>query len=364
VLALGAATNVTFALGRDRHVLVSHHLGDVEHYSAFAALTEALERYEELFAVTPELFVHDLHPDYPTSILAERWRKERGVATLAVQHHHAHVASVMLEHGLEEPVLGVAFDGTGLGTDGTLWGGEFLLADRLGFERVAHLRPVPVPGGDQAVREPWRMALAYLRDAGAPLDALSGVDAGALAAVSQLLERRAFSPPSSSAGRLFDAVSALTGVRRTCRYDGQPAIELEWAALRAPAEPGEYDFDLTRPATSAPWVVDTRPLVFGVAKDVQRGVSAAAIARRFHRTLVALVVRTLEQLRHERRVSRVVLGGGVFANGILLDELSALLPERGFEVHRPRRFPPGDGGLCLGQLAIAAAHAERPEGRA
>ncbi len=364
MLALGAAANVTFALGRERHVFVSHHVGDVEHYSAYAALTDAIDSYQELLAVTPELLVHDLHPDYPTSVLAERLGRERGVATLAVQHHHAHVASVMLEHGLEEPVLGVAFDGTGLGSDGTLWGGEFLLADRLGFERVAHLRPVPVPGGDQAVREPWRMALAYLRDAGAPADALAGTEPNALAAVSRLLERRAFCPVSSSAGRLFDAVSALAGVRRTCRYDGQPAIELEWAALRAPAEQGEYDFDLARAATSAPWVVDTRPLVWGVAKDVGRGVSAAVIARRFHRTLVALVVRTLEQLRHERRVSRVVLGGGVFANGILLDELCALLPERGFEVHRPRRFPPGDGGLCLGQLAIAAAHAERSEGRA
>jgi hydrogenase maturation protein HypF len=359
LLALGGASNVTFALGRERHVFVSHHVGDVEDYAAYHALGDALERYEELFGSAPELVAHDLHPDYPTSALARRWAVERGLATLAVQHHHAHVASVMLEHALEEPVLGVAFDGTGLGSDGTLWGGEFLLADRHGFERVAHLRAVPVPGGDQAVREPWRMALAYARDAGASLSAPASVDHARFSAVSRLLEARAFCPPSSSAGRLFDAVAAIAGVRHTCHYDGQPAIELEWAALRAPEARGVYDFELARASRSAPWVVDTRPLIRDVVRDVERGTSPEDIARRFHRTLVALVIATLERLRDERGVRTVVLGGGVFANGILTDALVAELPERGFEVHRPRRFPPGDGGLCLGQLAVAAAHAER-----
>jgi hydrogenase maturation protein HypF len=359
VLALGAESNLTFALGRGRHVFVSHHLGDMEHYAAYSALLEAEPRFEQLFEVAPALIAHDLHPDYRSSALARRWAEERDVPLVAVQHHHAHIASVMLEHELDGPVLGVAFDGTGLGSDGTIWGGEFLLATRHGFERVAHLRAVGMPGGDRAVLEPWRMAVAYLRDAGLDLGVLGDVGAGPLAAVSKLLEKGAFCPPTSSAGRLFDAVAALTGVRRDCHYDGQPAIELEWVALGATDDGSAYDFELARERPGAPWVLDTRPLVRGVAGDVARGVAPGVVSRRFHRTLAALVTNTLERLRAEHGVARVVLGGGVFGNGVLLDQLLVTLPARGFEPYRPERFPPGDGGLCLGQLAVAAAQAEK-----
>jgi hydrogenase maturation protein HypF len=256
-------------------------------------------------------------------------------------------------------VLGVAFDGTGLGSDGSIWGGEILLADLRRFERVAHLRPVPMPGGERAVLEPWRMALAHLRDAGVPADALSSIEPGKLRAVTQLIDSGAFSPLTSSAGRLFDAVAAIAGVRRECHYDGQPAIELEWAAERAPNDSASYEFALERPTATLPWVIDTRPVVREIAEDVRRGSSASVVARRFHTALAGAVVTTLELLRAEHGLGRVVLGGGVFANGLLLDALSSALPARGFELYRPERYPPGDGGLCLGQLAVAAARTDR-----
>jgi hydrogenase maturation protein HypF len=352
ILALGAQSNATFALGREGHVFVSHHLGDLDHYAAARAYDDAIEHYQALFAIEPALLVHDLHPDYGSTHVALRLAAERGLPRVAVQHHHAHLAACLLEHGLDEPVLGVAFDGTGIGDDGSLWGGEFLLCDRRSFRRVAHLRPVPLPGGERAVLEPWRMAAAYAHDAGAGLDALARHEQ--LGRVLQLLERGAFCPPSSGAGRLFDAVSALLGISARASYDGQAAIELEWAATGCTAS-GVYPFELTRTAPGAPWIVDTRPLFAAVADEQRRGVDKTHIARRFHCTLGAAIVATLEKLRAEYGLSSVVLGGGVFHNAILVEELELELPRRGFTLYRPQSFPAGDGGLSLGQLCIAAA---------
>ncbi len=353
LLALGAQSNATFALARGRHAFVSHHLGDLEHYAAYRAYTEAIAHYQALFRVEPELLVHDRHPDYASTRVAQELAELRGLATLAVQHHHAHIASVMLEHGLHGRVIGVAFDGTGYGGDGEIWGGEFLSCERATSERLAYLRPVPMPGGERAVLEPWRMAVAYLLDAGESLELLTArCEKVALAAVAKLYERAAFCPASSGAGRLFDAVSALAGVCTHSSYDGQAAIELEWAA-EGDDEGGSYDFDFARDAER--WVVDTRPLIRGVARDLARGKSVRSVSRRFHRTVALLVLATCERLRSLHGLSRVVLGGGVFANAILVEELEASLPAAGFELFRPRAYPAGDGGLCLGQLAVAAA---------
>lgn len=352
LLALGGHDNATFALGRGDHAIVSHHLGDLGSARTLADYRACLEHHQRLFEVEPALVVHDLHPDYASSDVARELARERGWPLLGVQHHHAHIVAAMVEHGLDERVLGVAWDGSGLGADGTLWGGEFLLCDRARSRRVAHLRRVAMPGGERAVTEPWRMALAYARDAGVELGPIAP-DARAQRVVQQMLEKGVNCPLSSSAGRLFDAVAALCGLRRTASYEGQAAIELEWAALDAPADDSRYDYDFSRAETGTE--LDTRPLVRAAARDLHAGVSARLVARRFHATLAELIAETCSRLAAEHGVDRVVLGGGVFANAILVTAVEMKLGSRGLRLFRPQIYPAGDGGLSLGQLGIAAA---------
>ncbi|HXG12859.1 MAG TPA: carbamoyltransferase HypF [Gemmataceae bacterium] len=374
-LALGGQLKATFALGLGRHAFLSHHLGDLDHYAAYRAYVEGIDHYQQLFAVRPALFVHDLHPDYASTrhaiTLASREGPERRSLTLparllAVQHHHAHMASCMAEHGLDEPVIGVAFDGTGYGTDGAVWGGEFLIGDYRHYRRAAHFRYVAMPGGEQAIREPWRMAAAYLLDAGLPPFVPRGgrgvggegdVSVQARSIIPKMIERRLNTPLTSSAGRLFDGVAALAGVRQRVSYEGQAAMELEWLAAQADPD-GAYPFDLLQ-EENGPFQIDPRPLIAAAAADVRRGVSAALIARRFHSTLVEIIARVCERLREATGLGAVVLSGGVFMNALLLGETVARLTEGGFRVYRHRRVPPNDGGLCLGQLAIAVASGRR-----
>jgi hydrogenase maturation protein HypF len=356
-LALGGQLKVTFALGHDRLAILSHHIGDLDHYEAYRAYVAAIAHYERLFALQPALIVHDLHPDYASS----RYARERGceeVALLAVQHHHAHLASCMAENGLDEPVIGVAFDGAGYGSDGAVWGGEFLTGDYRAFRRAAHLRYVAMPGGEQAIREPWRMAAAHLADAGQDTGWLREYSpATALAATLRMIERRLNAPSTSSAGRLFDAVAALAGVRPRVSFEGQAAIELEGLAAGETAD-GAYPFAIV---PGSPLVIDTRPLIAEVAAERRRGRAAAVVGRRFHTTLVEIVAQVCLRLAAESGLSAVVLSGGVFLNALLTREVTLRLTRDGFRVYRHRRVPPGDGGLCLGQLAVAAAwQADRP----
>jgi len=358
ILALGAQSNASFALGRNDQALVSHHLGDLANAAAELDFRRAVAHYERLFAVQPELLVHDLHPDYATTAFARELAAERGISRLAVQHHHAHVVSCMVEHTLAGPLLGLAWDGTGLGTDGRIWGGEFFVCDRRSVRRVAHLRELGLPGGERAIREPWRVALAALLDAGLGPEALGEhLDRTALRVACRMLERGLNCPHASSAGRLFDAVSSLCGVRHVSSYDGQAAIELEWLASRAPAvdDSRAYPYELAQGENGA-HVLDTRPLIVALASELRRGVAPARVARRFHATLAALILDVCLVLRAEHGLTRVVLSGGVFANALLVTGVEKRLRAAQFQVFRPQRFPPGDGGLCLGQLGIAAAH--------
>jgi hydrogenase maturation protein HypF len=313
-------------------------------------------RFECLFAVRPSVLAHDLHPEYATTRYARERALAEGLECLAVQHHHAHMASALAEHGLAGPAIGVTFDGTGYGTDGTLWGGEFLVGDCRSFRRAAHLRPVPLPGGERAVREPWRMALSVLLDAGLAgeaADLLGGrLPLLPLRGVERMIERRVNAPLSSSAGRLFDAVAALCGVRDRTTFEGQAAMELEALAAEAP-EDGAYPFDL--PGGITPLVVDTRPLVRAVAADCRRGAARSGVARRFHRALAAIVGEVCGRLRAVTGVDTVVLSGGVFQNALLSAEAAARLAGEGFRVYAQERVPCNDGGLALGQLAVAAA---------
>jgi hydrogenase maturation protein HypF len=360
ILAVGGQLKGTFALGRGAQAILSHHLGDLDHYDAYRAFARDIALYEQLFAIHPRWIVHDLHPDYASTRYARQRQAADGVELLAVQHHHAHLASCMAEHSLCEPVIGVVFDGTGYGTDGAIWGGEFLIGDYGQFRRAAHLRYVGMPGGEQAIREPWRMALAHLLDASESDELLEDrVPAAARRTVRQMLDRRFQTPLTSSVGRLFDAVAALAGVRDRVSYEGQAAVELEWLAAGAAADAG-YPFDMTAlpgdDHSQVVLVVDTRPLIRAIVRDVRQGSCAALIARRFHSTMVNLITVVCGRLREATGLEAVVLSGGVFLNALLTREASSRLRQQGFRVYRHRTVPPNDGGLSLGQLAIAARH--------
>jgi hydrogenase maturation protein HypF len=356
-LALGGQLKSTFALGWDAQALSSHHLGDLDELETWRDYRGAIEHYERLFAIRPQRIVHDLHPDYASTRYALERARSDGIETLGVAHHHAHLASCLADNGVDEPVIGVTFDGAGLGSDGTIWGGEFLVGDCAGFRRAGHLRPVRMPGGAQAIREPWRMALAALADAEADLEIVARrIPAATVKTVLRMIERGINSPLTSSAGRLFDAVAAIAGVRDRIQYEGQAAIELEALATRAPPS-GRYATCLDEDQDAI--VVDSRPIVLGVAADACRGITTAEIARRFHSTMAGAITAVCERLRDREGLEAVALSGGVFANATLLTEVVDGLRGGGFRIYRHRRWPPNDGGLALGQLAVAAAKDER-----
>jgi hydrogenase maturation protein HypF len=354
-LAVGGHLKAVVAFGDGRRAVPSHHLGDLDGYETYRAYVAAIEHYQRLFRIVPHRLVHDLHPDYASTRYAVERARTTGVELLAVQHHHAHLASCMAEHGLRRPVIGVCFDGAGWGGDDTVWGGEFLLGDARAVRRVAHLRYVPMPGGQTAMREPWRMAIAHLREAGEAIEGLPiarRLDRVRLRTVETMLERGFNAPPTSSVGRLFDAVAAVIGLGDRMSYEGQAAMRLESLAADAPADRA-YPFALLTDAH--PLVIDPRPLIQAVAGDVRGGVPPVRISRRFHSTIVEVVDTVCRRIREASGVETVVLSGGVFLNAILAGEVAERLARADFRAYRHRVMPPNDGGLCLGQLAIAAA---------
>jgi hydrogenase maturation protein HypF len=354
ILAVGGQLKATFALGRDRQAFLSHHMGDLDHYDAYQAFVKDVALYRELFGIRPQLIAHDAHPDYVSTGYARQLADREGIRLLAVQHHHAHMASCMAENGLDEPVIGITFDGAGYGPDGAVWGGEFLIGDYQQFRRAAHFRYVGMPGGEQAVREPWRMAVAHLADAGAASPLLGArILPDRMRMVEQLLSRHFNTPQTSSAGRLFDAVAALCGVRDQVSYEGQAAIELEWLATGVSVD-GIYPFELSQPAGETPLIIDTRPLIGAVAREVDQQVAPAVIARRFHATLTEVIAQVCGRLRDSSSINAVALSGGVFLNALLTGDVLSRLRGAGFRVYRHRLVPPNDGGLSLGQLAITA----------
>jgi hydrogenase maturation protein HypF len=317
---------------------------------------ESVARLERFLRIRPELLAHDLHPDYlSTRYALERSRRE-GVPAVAVQHHHAHAAAAMAEHGLEGPVLALTWDGTGLGTDGTAWGGELLLARRDGFERLATFRPMPLPGGDRAVREPWRIALAALDqalDGGAPeagLPVLDAVRAADREVVRRMVAAGVNTPAAHGAGRLFDAVGAIALGRGLSRYEGQVAVALDGAA--DDAEPGRYPFSID--AGDGPWQLDWRPIVRAAAGDVLAGAAAGTVSMRFHRALAAAGAELVRMAAGRHGRLPVVLTGGVFQNARLAALTLRELTGR-FDVYLPGQVPPGDGGIALGQAVVASA---------
>jgi len=341
LLAVGADLKNVLCLTAGEAAVLSQHIGDLESREAQQFFEEVRANLQRLFRVEPQLVAHDLHPGYHSTALARR----TGLPLVAVQHHHAHVASCLAENGRRGPVIGVAWDGTGYGPDGSVWGGEILVADLAGFERRGFIRPVPLPGGDAAVREPWRMALSHLVSAGLPLDPI--VQPGRRV-VEQMVRRGLNSVPTSSAGRLFDAVASLAGVCHEASYEGQAAIELEALSRAA----GEEAYPLPV-AESGPCEVDPRPLVAAVVRDVERGASVAAIGGRFHLALAAAITRACRRVRDDAGLATVALSGGCFQSRLLTTLAHEALTAAGFEVLLHARVPPNDGGIALGQAAVA-----------
>jgi hydrogenase maturation protein HypF len=354
VLAVGAELKSTVCLARDTRAFPSPHIGDLGDYDTFTAFVATIAHLSELLDVIPQVVAHDLHPDYVSTTHALELAAADGVDLVGVQHHHAHIAACLADNAADGPVIGVAFDGTGYGPDGTVWGGEVLIADLQGFERVAHLAPVPLPGGDAAVRQPWRMAAAYLHagygDDLPPDLAVQTRNADRWDAVRSLTVSGTNAPPTSSAGRLFDAVAAVLGVRDTVTYEGQAAVELE--QLADPAPQAGYPVAV---ADGPPWVVDGPGLIRMVTEDLRSGTAPTTVSARFHAAVAGAVVDVCERVRDHTGIDRVALSGGVFQNALLVDQLVRHLDAVGFTVLTHRRVPPNDGGISLGQVAIAAA---------
>jgi len=356
VLAVGGHLKNTFCLGKDHHAFVSHHIGDLENLETLQSFEEGIAHFQRLFDIHPEVIAHDLHPDYLSTKWATQYPISNPKYLIPVQHHHAHIASVMAEHGLHDPVIGIAADGTGYGPDKTVWGGEILVADLQDFERVAHLDCVPLPGGEQAIRQPWRMAAVYLRQAYGD-DFLSldipftrQLDKQKWHPLAQMISRGLNSPATSSLGRLFDAVAALIGVRSEAIYEGQAAIEMEMMAT-AEADRGVYPFEIR---DGSPLKMDMSPTIRAIVQDLQQGVPVPLIAGRLHQTVAEMLMEACLCIRQSNGLKDVALSGGVFQNRLLLGHLIPLLESVGFRVYLNQRVPPNDGGLSLGQAAIAS----------
>jgi hydrogenase maturation protein HypF len=355
VLACGAELKHTFCLAKVGHAFVSHHIGDLENYETFRSFTEGVGHFRRLFAVEPEVVAHDLHPEY----LSTKYALELdGVELEGVQHHHAHVAACLADNGEPGPVIGVAFDGLGYGADGTIWGGELLVADLEGFRRAGHLEVVPMPGGAAAIREPWRMAVSWLGAAfGGQVPerlAVVGRNLGRWEQVAALARSGTASVATSSAGRLFDAVSAILGVRDAVNYEGQAAVELE--QLADPAEAAAYPARVGGAGDDgAPLLVGGSDLVRAVVEDLDSGVPAPLIAARFHNGLAEATVAACQAVRDATGLAAVALSGGVFQNLLLLERTVARLELHGFRVLVHSRVPPNDAGISLGQAAVAGA---------
>ncbi|WP_295513225.1 carbamoyltransferase HypF [Thiolapillus sp.] len=364
LLAMGGELKNSFCLVKEGRAIVSQHMGNLGEPATFADYRQALQLYQALYDVSPAIIAIDAHPDYLCSQLGKRLADENNLELVRVQHHHAHIASCMAEHGREltsPRVLGIALDGLGYGENGELWGGEFLLADYFGSKRVARFQPVPLLGGNKAARQPWRNTLSYLlslpdaqqlfeRYANLPI--IEYLKSKPLSVLQTLFDRGLNSPPASSAGRLFDAVAAALGIcREEVYFEGQATMELEALAAGEMQQQKRHAYGCSTIDNTLVWA----PLWYSLLEDLQKGVDAAVVSARFHHGLAKAVSAMAVRLCEAWQTDTVVLGGGVFQNRLLLEQTSLLLREHPLTVLSPRHFPANDGGLSLGQAVIAMA---------
>ena len=356
-LACGTELKNTFCLVRDRYAFVSHHIGDLENQETLTAFEDAVRHYEKIFRIKPQLLAADMHPDYLANRYARQRAAEENLLLVEVQHHHAHIVSCMADNGLKqhERVIGLAFDGTGFGTDGAIWGGEALLADWKGFQRLCHLEYMPLPGGEAAVRKPARMALSLILQAGIDPDCVpfpfhQALDPEERAAVANQVRTGFNTPKTSSAGRLFDGVAALIGLHQQISYEAQNAIALE--TIADPDEQSSYDFPLENGQ------ILVSPVIQAIVEDIKQKVAPAVISARFHNGLSACVVNVSQQIRSQTGLRQVALSGGVWQNKTLIRHTITALGESGFDVFWPRKLPTNDGGVSFGQALVALAVSE------
>ena len=350
VMALGAEERNSVCFTKDGWAYLSQHVGNLKSAEAFEFFLEALTRLKKIFKIEPELVVHDMHPEF----LNTKYAEHLNLPLLPVQHHHAHIASCMAENALDDKVIGIALDGTGYGTDGHIWGGEFMVADLTDFERVAHLAYTPMPGADLAVKEPQRMAGAFLYSAygdeifDLELDVLKRMGEEKLKLVVQMIKQGVNSPFGSGCGRLFDAVASILGICDKISYEAQGPIELEVISDAEEKALYSYDFQIEDDSM----IIDPGEIFRGIVNDIKSGVTAAAISGKFHNTVVDFSVETAKRIRESYNLDRVALSGGVFQNRLLLEKMLGRLEDESFRVYINSNVPPNDGGISFGQAAI------------
>ena len=360
VLGCGAEWKHTFCLTKDNYGFISQHIGDMENLETMEHFEKTLALYERLFRIEPEIVAYDLHPEYlVTKYASELATQSSGVTLVPVQHHHAHVVSCMADNEVETPVIGVALDGTGYGSDGRIWGGEFLVADYKSFKRMGHLEYLPLPGGDAAVKRPYRTAISYLSELlgedslTSQLAFLSQIDPAEIALIQRQIQAGLNSPLTSSMGRLFDAVSALLGVRGEIDYEGQAAVELEMIAYDDNDKVGNKGYPYSIIERDGVRIVQLKELLSAIVKDLHQGLSSATISAKFHNTVAQMVCEVCQLIARSTAIKQVALSGGVFQNRLLLRKVVLLLESAGFLVLTHRQVPCNDGGISLGQAVIA-----------
>jgi hydrogenase maturation protein HypF len=352
ILALGGELKNTFCLLKQDMAFISQHIGDMDNLLTFEFFKSTLKNLKNILDIFPQLIGYDLHPEYFTT----KYAAELSLPRIGVQHHHAHMVSVMAEYGLEDKVIGIILDGTGYGLDHTIWGGEVLLGNLESFQRIAHLRYVPMPGGEKAIKEPWRMAVAYLYDTFGysfpeiGLSFIKKIEKNKILVIREMIKQGVNSPFTSSCGRAFDAVASLIGIRNKVSYEAQAAIELEM--LTEDIDKKSYKIDIIE--ENGILLGDLRPLIKTIVSDLRQKVPEYVISQRFHYALVLFFSRIVEIIRSQTGIKEVVLSGGVMQNRHILGGLRRNLEGKGFSVFIPRKMPCNDAGLCLGQALIAA----------
>lgn len=358
ILACGGQLKNTFCLTKGHYAIMSQHIGDTANKEAIDFYKETLKNLKNTFNAEPSIVAHDMHPNYWTTRFAKEYHSQLAISNsrlIAVQHHHAHIVSCMAEHNLKEDVIGIAFDGTGYGADGNIWGGEILIADRKGFTRFAHLDYVPMPGSDAAIKEPWRMAVSYLINTygdNAPdvlpffFDRFKTTDIGAII---MMMKKKINSPLTSSCGRLFDAVSSLIGIKDIITFEGEAAIKLEMLADNKCSE--MYEFKISDKVHAA---IDTRQIIKGIVEDIKLDVPTSIISARFHNTIAEITLSVAEKIRNMQGLEKVVFSGGVFQNSFLVKKIKEKFASADFKIFFNEKIPANDGGISLGQAVVAS----------
>lgn len=357
VLALGGELKNTISFSKENYVFLSQYLGDLKSVETLDFLKESIENLEKIFRVNPEIIACDLHPDYLSTQFAEEIGAKKGLKVVKVQHHHAHIVSCMAENNIKEKVMGVAYDGTGYGDDGKIWGGEFLLCGLKGYLRVGHLKYCSLPGGDKAIMEPWRMTYSYLYYIYGPkaktldINFIQRMDYDKLSIIEKMIDKNINSPLTSSCGRLFDAVSSLIGIRDEISYEGQAAMELESFCASGIKE--RYKFCIHKEGME--FIIDPQEIFIEIIKDLKEGIDKKIMAAKFHNTVAEFTLNLCGKIRKNSGINKIALSGGVFQNKYLTEKVVSLLEDKGFKVYTQRKVPPNDGGISLGQAVVAGS---------